>query len=320
VFYAAPTLRRSTQKRSAEMAAQREMRETLKPVRRAAPKDATWRVMTQEELLAEAARTEVENLTSLRLLLAQEEETKRKASVVKKQYTGPMVKLRSRTKDVAPPPGEEEGEEEQGDGEQEGKGAEGGGGSGKDGADEGAGGGGDERKGEAGAKAEAEAAAAQEGGAGQQKDGQGQAQTEGGPGKAEQEEQQQGEEEQQQQQQQKPKRRRKRHCESVTTLQWANMRAPPPWLRSQHAPAPPAPPVCPITGAPARYRDPATGQFYANAAAFAELRARAGRPLANARGEAAAAAAAAGAAIARRQAGVLPDSVVGLLLNMVAAT
>lgn len=50
---------------------------------------------SQEDLLLEAARTEVENLASLKLMMAQEEELKRRAAVVKKQYSGPSIKYRS---------------------------------------------------------------------------------------------------------------------------------------------------------------------------------------------------------------------------------
>ena len=58
--------------------------------------------MTQQELLADAARTEIENAASLKLLLAMEEETKRKAAVVKKKFQGPLVKLHSKRVAVVP--------------------------------------------------------------------------------------------------------------------------------------------------------------------------------------------------------------------------
>jgi hypothetical protein len=52
-------------------------------------------VLTQAELLAEAAYTELDNLASLKLMLAQEEEVRKRAVVVKKHYAGPTIKYRS---------------------------------------------------------------------------------------------------------------------------------------------------------------------------------------------------------------------------------
>jgi hypothetical protein len=52
--------------------------------------------LTQAELLAEAAKTEIENTRSLQLLVAIEEETKKKAEVRKRRYAGPMVRWKSR--------------------------------------------------------------------------------------------------------------------------------------------------------------------------------------------------------------------------------
>lgn len=43
------------------------------------------------------------------------------------------------------------------------------------------------------------------------------------------------------------------------------------------APAPPQKPVCAITGAPAKYRDPRTGLPYATIEAFRQIRAKAAR-------------------------------------------
>lgn len=42
-----------------------------------------------------AAVLQIENIASLKLLMAMEEETKRKAALVKKQYQGPSVKFHS---------------------------------------------------------------------------------------------------------------------------------------------------------------------------------------------------------------------------------
>jgi len=50
---------------------------------------------TQEEMLAEAAETELFNTADLQRILALEEETKRRAVVVKKDYDGPLVRFRS---------------------------------------------------------------------------------------------------------------------------------------------------------------------------------------------------------------------------------
>ena len=54
------------------------------------------RQLTQAELLAEAARTEIENIRSLQYLVAIEEETKKKAHVRQGKYVGPMVRWESK--------------------------------------------------------------------------------------------------------------------------------------------------------------------------------------------------------------------------------
>lgn len=54
------------------------------------------RQLTQAELLAEAARTEIENTRSLEYLVAVEEENKRKATASRRKYVGPMICYRSR--------------------------------------------------------------------------------------------------------------------------------------------------------------------------------------------------------------------------------
>jgi hypothetical protein len=56
---------------------------------------AEEKLLTQEELLAEAAQTEIENMASLAKMIALEEETKAKAMATKKAYDGPMIKYRS---------------------------------------------------------------------------------------------------------------------------------------------------------------------------------------------------------------------------------
>jgi vacuolar protein sorting-associated protein 72 len=53
------------------------------------------RQLTQADLLAEAARTEIDNAKSLQLLVAIEEEHKKRAQVKRGRYVGPMLRLRS---------------------------------------------------------------------------------------------------------------------------------------------------------------------------------------------------------------------------------
>jgi len=54
--------------------------------------DRPW---TQEEMLAEAAQTELFNVADLQRILAMEEETKKRASSAKEVYSGPSVRFRS---------------------------------------------------------------------------------------------------------------------------------------------------------------------------------------------------------------------------------
>ncbi|KAG2431782.1 hypothetical protein HXX76_009278 [Chlamydomonas incerta] len=167
IMYVAPTLRRSTVAKVAEAEMERQYK--AKPARKPRAKNnSDWRPLTQQEMLAEAALNEIENTRSLKMLLAREEETKRKAQVVKKKNSGPSVKWRSR------------------------KGADG---------------------------------------------------------------------------------------EEHTTLELVNAIVPPRWMQTSHAPPPPHPPVCCITGLPARYVDPRTRSSLANTLAFKRLRGGAG-PLA----------------------------------------
>ena len=132
----------------------------VKPRRASRP--AAHRQLTQAELLAEAARTEIDNAKSLLLLVAIEEEHRKKAQVKKGRYVGPMLRLRSFAA------------------------------------------GGEER----------------------------------------------------------------------TTLEVRNMQTPRD-LQPRVAPPPPPRAACAITGAPAKYRDPATGLAYADLAAYKELQRRA---------------------------------------------
>ncbi|KAG2490997.1 hypothetical protein HYH03_010669 [Edaphochlamys debaryana] len=98
IMYVAPTLRRSTVARVAESQEIRQYKAERKTTRRrtGGSSASNWRPLTQSEMLAEAALNEIENTRSLKALLAQEEETKRKAQVVKKKNQGPSVKFRSK--------------------------------------------------------------------------------------------------------------------------------------------------------------------------------------------------------------------------------
>lgn len=53
------------------------------------------RALTQDEMLAEAAATELVNAAGLARLLAMEEEVKKRAQVVKAVYDGPAILVRS---------------------------------------------------------------------------------------------------------------------------------------------------------------------------------------------------------------------------------
>ena len=52
--------------------------------------------MTQEEILAEAARTELDNLRDLEQMVAMEEATKQKAMYKRNKYSGPMIRYHSK--------------------------------------------------------------------------------------------------------------------------------------------------------------------------------------------------------------------------------
>lgn len=59
---------------------------------------------------------------------------------------------------------------------------------------------------------------------------------------------------------------------SQTSLRVCNMQYPPLWLRRMRAPQPPPQPRCLVTGQAAQYRDPQSGQPYSSLAAFKRLR------------------------------------------------
>ncbi|KAG0495361.1 hypothetical protein HPP92_000051 [Vanilla planifolia] len=67
---------------------------TMKPIKR--KKEGEEKRMTQEEMLLEAAQTEIMNLRNLERVLAREEEVKKKAVVHKAAYDGPKIRFTSR--------------------------------------------------------------------------------------------------------------------------------------------------------------------------------------------------------------------------------
>ncbi|ONK71314.1 uncharacterized protein A4U43_C04F7190 [Asparagus officinalis] len=67
---------------------------TMKPVKR--KKEGEEKRMTQEEMLLEAAQTEIMNLRNLERMLAKEEEVKKRAIVHKAVYNGPQIHFSSR--------------------------------------------------------------------------------------------------------------------------------------------------------------------------------------------------------------------------------
>ena len=144
-----------------------------RPAPKRDPNQGVYKPMTQAEILAEAALTEVRNLADLEHLLNIEEATKKKAERVKKTHTHPCLRVRSVAVDAA----------DDGD-------------------------------------------------------------TAGGGSR-----------------------------ESRTTIELRFGATTPPPLGAA-APRAPRPATCAVTGKPARYRDPLTGQGYHDVAAFKELRRR----------------------------------------------
>eukprot|EP00854_Cymbomonas_tetramitiformis_P011769 gene11769-13892_t len=89
-----PIAQRKSKRSAAEAA--NEARTRLMDIRKAQKKVAQKRIvedraLTQEEMLVEAAQTELLNQASLKQLEAMDEETKRKAVVQKDKYQGPMI-------------------------------------------------------------------------------------------------------------------------------------------------------------------------------------------------------------------------------------
>ncbi|XP_041018106.1 SWR1 complex subunit 2 isoform X1 [Juglans microcarpa x Juglans regia] len=67
---------------------------TMKPIKR--KKEGEEKRMTQEEMLLEAAQTEIMNLRNLERVLAREEEVKKRAIVHKAVYSGPQIRYYSK--------------------------------------------------------------------------------------------------------------------------------------------------------------------------------------------------------------------------------
>ncbi|KAJ9185500.1 hypothetical protein P3X46_005130 [Hevea brasiliensis] len=67
---------------------------TIKPIKR--KKEGEEKRMTQEEMLLEAAQTEIMNLRNLERVLAREEEVKKRAIVHKAVYSGPQIRYFSK--------------------------------------------------------------------------------------------------------------------------------------------------------------------------------------------------------------------------------
>lgn len=67
---------------------------TMKPIKR--KKEGEEKRMTQEEMLLEAAQTEIMNIRNLERVLAREEEVKKRAIVHKAVYTGPQIRYLSK--------------------------------------------------------------------------------------------------------------------------------------------------------------------------------------------------------------------------------
>ncbi|CAL5221719.1 g3963 [Coccomyxa viridis] len=92
--FKAPTLRKSTRERIEEAEKERQRAEQVRPKK--APVKQEFRPLTQEELLAEAAQTEIENTASVQALMAAEEEVRARAASRKAKYSGPMLRYHSK--------------------------------------------------------------------------------------------------------------------------------------------------------------------------------------------------------------------------------
>jgi len=93
----APKLRASTRAR-VEVAKEERVRQEQVAKKRPKPAAAPeFKPLTQEELLAEAAKTELENEKSLQMILAREEEVKKRQAAAASERPGPTVRYHSRT-------------------------------------------------------------------------------------------------------------------------------------------------------------------------------------------------------------------------------
>ncbi|XP_027161819.1 SWR1 complex subunit 2 [Coffea eugenioides] len=93
------TIRKSTRtsvivKQAEREAIQAALQATIRPIKK--KKEGEEKRMTQEEMLLEAAQTEIMNLRNLERVLAREEEVKKRAVVHKAVYTGPQIRYLSR--------------------------------------------------------------------------------------------------------------------------------------------------------------------------------------------------------------------------------
>jgi vacuolar protein sorting-associated protein 72 len=288
--YEAPSLRKSTRARVEEAQKERVQREQQAKATRRPARQTEFRVYTQEELLAEAARTELDNLASLKQLLAREEETKKRANLKKQRFGGPLIRSRSRTIQVLVPPEvaaqelqwqQQSTQQQQGQRRQQQQQAASTAAPAAAAAVDAAGAVKQEPDAAAGtAETAAADASAAEAAAGTDAAAAAKAPDEAVPMQVDQQQDKQEQPAAAQQQQQGPElptgSTLQRQC--FNTLQCLGMKAPK-WLLPQRAPGAAPKPICPITGTAARYRDPLTGHYYSSAEAFRELRRRLGQPL-----------------------------------------
>ncbi|WPT12904.1 SWR1 complex subunit 2 [Picochlorum sp. SENEW3] len=87
------SVRNSTRRKVEDAKEMRKIQEGLKSKKSFKP--VVHKQLTQAELLAEAARTEIENIRSLQYLEAVEEENKKRANATKSKYIGPMISFKS---------------------------------------------------------------------------------------------------------------------------------------------------------------------------------------------------------------------------------
>lgn len=91
--FQAPSLRKSTLQKVEE--AEKERIENVRPKKKRRT-GQQQRLLSQDELLSEAAQTEIENLRSLEALQAAEEEVRKRAAVKRGGYTGPCIRYKTK--------------------------------------------------------------------------------------------------------------------------------------------------------------------------------------------------------------------------------